>query len=125
MSDSEGVVNGMSDDQRERNLGALLHISSFAGILLPYAGFVVPVVIWLLYRESDFVNRQAFIFFNGLISYTIYGAVSGLLCFILIGFPLLAALFVMAIWGPIRAALAARDGCFSEYPLVIKFLRTT
>jgi uncharacterized protein len=124
-SDSEGVVNGMSNDQRERNLGALLHISSFAGILLPYAGFVVPVVIWLVYRESDFVNRQAFIFFNGLISYTIYGAVSGLLCFILIGFPLLAALFIMAIWGPIRAALAARDGGFREYPLVIKFLRTS
>ena len=111
-------------DQRDRNLGVLLHLSSFAGIIVPYAGYVVPIVIWLVYKESDFVNQQGFIFFNGLISYTIYGIVSGLLCFILIGFPLLLALFILAIWGPIRAALAARDGKFREYPLVIKFFRT-
>ena len=83
-----------------------------------------PIVIWLAYKESDFVNQQGFIFFNGLISYTIYGIISGVLCFILIGFPLLLAVFILAIWGPIRAALAARDGRFHEYPLVIKFLRT-
>ena len=75
--------------RRDRNLGVLLHLSSFAGIIAPYAGFVVPVIIWLVYKESDFVNRQGFIFFNGLISYTIYGVISGVLCFILIGFPLL------------------------------------
>jgi uncharacterized Tic20 family protein len=114
----------LATDQRDRNLGVLLHLSSFAGILVPYAGFVVPIVIWLVHKESDFVNQQGFIFFNGLISYTIYGIVSGLLCFILIGFPLLLVLFILAIWGPIRAALAARDGTFREYPLVIKFLRT-
>ncbi len=111
-------------DQRDRNLGVLLHLSSFAGIIVPYAGFIVPIVIWLVYKESDFVNQQGFIFFNGLISYTIYGIVSGLLCLILIGFPLLLGVFILAIWGPIRAALAARDGGFREYPLVIKFLRT-
>jgi uncharacterized Tic20 family protein len=111
-------------DQRDRNLGVLLHLSSFAGIIVPYAGFIVPIVIWLVYKESDFVNQQGFIFFNGLISYTIYGIVSGLLCLILIGFPLLLGVFILAIWGPIRAALAARDGGFHEYPLVIKFLRT-
>ena len=27
-------------DQRDRNLAVLLHLSSFAGILVPYAGFV-------------------------------------------------------------------------------------
>ncbi len=117
-------MSELAYDQRDRNLGVLLHLSSFAGIIVPYAGFVVPIVIWLVYKESDFVNQQGFIFFNGLISYTIYGIVSGLLCFILIGFPLLLVLFILAIWGPIRAALAARDGTFREYPLVIKFLRT-
>ncbi len=117
-------MNDLSHDQHDRNLGVLLHLSSFAGILVPYAGYLVPVVIWLVYKESDFVNRQAFILFNGLISYTIYGIVSGLLCWILIGFPLLAAVFIMAIWGPIRAALAARDGGFREYPLTIKFFKT-
>ncbi len=119
------TMSEFTPGQRDRNLGVLLHLSSFAGILAPYAGFVVPVVIWLVYRESDFVNRQGFIFFNGLISYTIYGVISGVLCFILIGFPLLFAVLVLAIWGPIRAALAARDGAFREYPLVIKFLRTS
>ncbi len=117
-------MSELAYDQRDQNLGVLLHLSSFAGIIVPYAGFVVPIVIWLVYKESDFVNQQGFIFFNGLISYTIYGIVSGLLCFILIGFPLLLVLFILAIWGPIRAALAARDGTFREYPLVIKFLRT-
>ena len=112
-------------DQRDRNLAVLLHLSSFAGILVPYAGFVAPIIIWLVYKESDFVNRQGFIFFNGLISYTIYGIVSGVLCLILIGFPLLFAVFILAIWGPIRAALAARDGGFREYPLAIKFFRTS
>jgi uncharacterized Tic20 family protein len=117
-------MNELTHGQRDRNLGVLLHLSSFAGFIAPYAGFVVPVVIWLVYKESDFVNRQGFIFFNGLISYTIYGVISGALCFILIGFPLLLAVFILAIWGPIRAALAARDGGFREYPLVIKFFQT-
>jgi len=112
-------------DQRDRNLGVLLHLSSFAGIIIPYAGFVVPVIIWLAFKESEFVNRQGFIFFNGLISYTIYGIVCVGLCFILIGFPLLLVLLVLTIWGPIRAALAARDGGLREYPLVIKFFRTS
>lgn len=118
-------MNGLPHDQRDRNLGMLLHLSSFSGIIIPYAGYVVPIVIWLIYKESDFVSNQGFIFFNGLISYTIYGVVSGLLCWILIGFPLLAAVFILAIWGPIRAALAARDGRLREYPLVIRFFRTT
>ncbi|MBI5249312.1 MAG: DUF4870 domain-containing protein [Desulfomonile tiedjei] len=118
-------MNGLQPTQRYLNLGVLLHLSSFAGILIPYGGYIVPIGIWLIYRESDFVNRQGFIFLNGLFSYTIYGVLSGLLCWILIGFPLLAALFVMAIWGPIRAALASRDGGFREYPLVIKFLRAS
>ncbi len=118
-------MNGLPYDQRDRNLGVLLHLSSFSGIIIPYAGYVVPVVIWLVYKESDFVNRQGFIFFNGLISYTIYGIVSGLLCWILIGFPLLVVVFILAVWGPIRAALAAREGRFREYPLIITFFRTS
>jgi uncharacterized protein len=116
----EHTMDGLEPSQRDRNLGVLLHLSSFAGILIPYGGFVVPIVIWLVYKESDFVNQQGFIFLNGLISYTIYGVVSGLLCWILIGFPLLVALAVIAVWGPIRAALAARDGGLRQYPLVIK-----
>jgi uncharacterized Tic20 family protein len=121
----EQTMSELAPTQRDRNLGVLLHLSSFAGIIAPYAGFIVPVVIWLVYKESDFVNRQGFIFFNGLISYTIYGAISGVLCFILIGFPLLLVVLILAIWGPIRAALAAREGALREYPLVIKFLRTS
>ncbi len=118
-------MNGTSYDQRERNLGVLLHLSSFAGFIVPYAGFLVPVVIWLLYRESDFVNRQGFILFNALISYTIYAVISGVLCIIIIGIPLLIALLIVDVWGTIRAALAARDGGFRNYPLAIKFFQTT
>jgi len=57
-------MNGLPYDQRDRNLGVLLHLSSFAGIILPYAGYVAPIVIWLVYKESGFVNRQGFIFFQ-------------------------------------------------------------
>jgi uncharacterized protein len=113
----------MEPTPNECNKAALLHLSSFAGWLIPYIGLALPIIIWFVYKkESEFIDKQGYVFLNAFISYTIYGIACGLLCFILIGIPLLIVLAVITVWGTIRAALAARDGGIKEYPLAIRFL---
>jgi uncharacterized protein len=112
--------------QRERNMGVLLHLSSFAGIVIPYAGWIAPIVIWLLYRgESSFIDRQGYAFMNAMLSYIVYSVISIALIFFAVGIIMLSALVVICIYGTIRAAQAARDGEIRQYPLAIRFLQAS
>jgi uncharacterized Tic20 family protein len=60
---------------------------------------------------------------NWLISCLIYGAVSLVLCLVLIGFLGFIALFVMGVAFPIIGGIKANNGELWEYPLTIKFLK--
>lgn len=110
--------------QNDANTAMFLHLSTFLGFLSLGAGLVIPVVIWALYKDrSWFINRHGIAFLNSLFSYLLYGLVSGLLTFVLIGFVTLAALVVLSFVATILAALAASRGELYEYPLAIKFMK--
>jgi uncharacterized protein len=112
--------------QGERNTGVLLHLSSFAGIVIPYAGWVAPIAIWLIYRgQSRFVDRQGYAFINAMLSYIIYSVISFALILFAVGIILLLVLVAIYIYGTVRAALAARDGEIRQYPLAIRFFQPT
>jgi len=108
----------------EKNLGMALHLSNLAGLVVPYGGLVVPLVIWLLNREkSRFIEKQGWLWLNACVSYVIYSLPIGFLCFIVIGIPLAVALLAVWVVGSIRAALAAQKGEFQDYPLVLKLFK--
>ncbi|MBL0386511.1 DUF4870 domain-containing protein [Tumebacillus sp. ITR2] len=83
-------------------------------LLLP---FIAPIVILILRANSKFVRHhatQALLFhFVWLILMTI----SGWLCWILIGFPMLVVFGLMGIWGTIRGILAALNEERYHYPI--------
>jgi hypothetical protein len=101
----------------------LLHLSLLAGFLVPLAGLIVPIVIWQI-KKTDLPGLDAHgkMVVNWIISAVIYAILCGLLVFVVIGIPLLLALFVIGIVFPIIGAIKANDGVLWNYPLTITFL---
>lgn len=110
--------------REEKNLAVILHLSVLSGYFIPIAGFIVPLTIWLLKKDSSaYLNHQGREVMNFLISFTTYIAIAGLLCFILIGFALLPLITLAAVVLTIIAALKTSEGAFYRYPLIFRLLK--
>lgn len=107
----------------EKGYCTLMHISQFAGILVPIGGFVLPIVMWMMGKENNaMVDKQGRAIMNWMISLLIYLSISGLLCIVAIGFPLLIVLGVLNLIFVIKGAMKANDGLYWDYPMTIHFL---
>jgi uncharacterized Tic20 family protein len=120
-SSTGSVVDGGAD---ARQWAMLLHLSQFAGLIIPFGGFIVPILIWQIQKKTyPSIDQHGKIVANWLISGLIYGLISALLCIVLIGFAMLIALLVMGIVFPIVGGLKANDGEAWPYPTSIKFFK--
>jgi uncharacterized Tic20 family protein len=123
-----GVV-GMGDPharlaEKTRQWAMFLHLSLLAGHLVPYAGLVLPIVIWQMKKsEMPGLDAHGKNVVNWIISFVTYSAICGLLFFIVIGIPLLIALGVIGLIFPIIAALKASNGEVWKYPLSFTILK--
>ena len=108
----------------DRTLGLVVHLSAFAGHLFPFAHIIVPLVIWLVKKDSSaFLDDQGKEAVNAQISFTIYMFVAAVLCLILIGFVLLVALWIADIVLVIVAAIAANEGKAYRYPYILRLIK--
>jgi len=108
----------------ERMWGMLCHISAFAFFIFPFGNIIGPLVIWLIKRDVyQFVNEQGKESLNFQISVTIYALAALLLSIILIGIPILIALFFFNFIMVVVAAIKANDGYHYRYPLSIELIR--
>lgn len=112
-----GRIHGLE----EKTWCMLLHLSQ----LLIFAGGIggaAPIVMWAISKDdSRAANRHGMVILNWYISALIYGVVSGLLCFIVIGIPMVMALAALTVIFPIIGAMKANEGTLWSYPLSIKF----
>lgn len=100
----------------------VLHLTQFAGYLLPGAGMVVPVVLWLVGKDkSEEIDYHGRVILNWILSFLIYLFVGFLLCLVLVGFLLVGALILLGIIFPIVGAVRAADGRRWRYPMSIPF----
>lgn len=100
----------------------LMHLSQFAGYVVPILGFIAPIVMWAINKDkSAEVDRHGKNILNFIISWVIYAFVSALLVLVLIGIPLLILLGVMQIVFIIMATIKANGNEFWKYPLTIPF----
>lgn len=99
----------------------LMHISQFAGFLLPGLGFAMPVIMWLTNKDNPNVERHGKNITNFMISMLIYSAVSAVLIPLLIGIVLLCMLALLEIIFVILATVKASKGEYWKYPLSITF----
>ncbi len=110
-------------EAQTRTWAMILHLSLLAGCLVPFAGLVVPIIIWLLKKdELPGLDPHGKVVINWIISAVIYGIASGVLVLLLIGIPLLVALWVVGLVFPIIGAIKANEGVVWKYPLSIPFL---
>lgn len=99
-----------------------LHLSQFAGYVIPLAGFAAPIIIWRIKRdEMPELDEHGRNVCNWMISEIIYAVVSLLLVFVLIGIPMLWVLGALAVIFPIIGAIKASDGNTWAYPGAIRF----
>ena len=102
----------------ERLLAAAIYVSSF------FTAFIGPLVIWLIKKdESSFIDYHGREYFNFLISYTVYGIISGILILVLIGFVLVWLVGVLALVFTIIAAIKAYDGKEYRFPFIFRIIR--
>ncbi|WP_217585797.1 DUF4870 domain-containing protein [Lentibacillus saliphilus] len=102
----------------ERLYAMLIYLTSF------FTTFIGPLIIWIMKREeSEYVDFHGKQYLNFLISYTIYGFVSAILIFVIIGIFMLVVLSIAYFIFTIIALLKAYNGEKYKIPLVIQFLK--
>lgn len=102
----------------------LMHLSQFAGWILPGLGFVLPIAMWLTNKdENENVDKHGKNILNFTLSYFIYTAIAGILVIIAVGLLLLVVLGVVVTIAIIVAAVKAYNREYWDYPLTIRFLK--
>jgi uncharacterized Tic20 family protein len=113
-------------DAATRQWAMFLHLSMLAGILVPFAGLVAPIVIWQVKKnELPGIDIHGVNAVNWIITAVIAGIVFGILCIVLIGIPLLIILGILGIVFPIIAAVKANEGQVWAYPMSFRFIHPT
>ena len=107
----------------ELTWGGAAHWSAFVAAFVALA-FLGPLVVLLVKgNESAYVRRQAVESLNFQISILVYGIVSFVLCFILIGFLLLPIVGLMWLVFTIIGSVRSARGEEYHYPLTIRMVR--
>ncbi len=108
----------------QKQMGLFLHLSQLLNIIIPFAGVIVPIVLWQVKKdEIPALDAHGKMVANWLISSLIYLAVSLVLTLVLIGILGFIAIGIMSVVFPIIGAIKANNGELWEYPLTIKFLK--
>lgn len=100
----------------EKSLAMLAHLLGL------FSGFIGPLIIYLIRKDSRFVHENARHSLNFQISVIIYSLISFILIFVLIGILLIIALAIFELVVIIIASVKSSDGKIYKYPLEIPFL---
>lgn len=94
------------------------HLSEFIG-----APLLIPLIVYLVMKDdSAFVRRHAREALNFHLSLLLYTVLCFTLVFIVVGIPLLIALWLVAFVLSIIAAIRAGEGRAHHYPFTIRFV---
>jgi len=120
---AQGVIVASSDVDVNTN-AMIIQLSAFAGYFVPLGSIILPVILWLVWRDKDpYLNRMGSEAVNFQISMLIYYIVCALLMLVLIGFLLIFAAVIFHLTFIIIAAVQTSRGVEFRYPLTIRFIR--
>lgn len=115
---------GPGPEQETKTWAMILHLSLLSGLVVPMAGLIVPIIIYVIKKDSlPGLAPHANVVFNWMISAVIYAIVSIVLIFVLVGFLTLFAVAVLSIVFPIIGAIKASEGEVWPYPLSIPIFK--
>jgi uncharacterized Tic20 family protein len=117
-------VPASSTSSEIRNWSVLCHASALLGLFFHFFGHLLgPLVVWLIKRDaSPEIDANGKESLNFQISMLIYDVIAGILCIVLIGIPILIALWILNTVLVIIASVKTSEGKFYRYPLTIRFL---
>ena len=111
-------------EKEQRTWGMLCHLLGFSGYLVPFGNILGPLIIWLIKKdEMPFVDDQGKEALNFQLSFILALFVSGILCFLLIGFFLIGVVVIYQIIATIVACIQANEGVYYRYPYTIRFIK--
>ena len=100
------------------------HLGGLFGSMIPPGNIIVPLVIWLTYRDKfPLVDDQGKEALNFQISLSIYMIGAALLVLVAVGLILVIALGIFALVVTIIATINASQGTKYRYPLTIRFIQ--
>jgi uncharacterized protein len=112
------------DEQQARQWAMFLHLSQLAGYIIPLIGLIAPIIIWQTKKEEyPILDEHGKIVINWIISELIYGAICSVLLFVIIGFPMLMILGILAVVFPIIGGIKANNGELWRYPMTINIIK--
>ena len=124
MSEESTPAIETTPSKDERTWAMLCHFSTYIGFIFPFGNIIVPLIIWLSKREDlPLVEDQGREVLNFQISITFYFIISGILCIILIGIPILIGLIIFDFIITIVAAISANDGKYYRYPINLRLIK--
>lgn len=114
-----------NETKKAQTWGMLCHLTALSMFIgVPFGNLIGPLVVWLIKKnEYPLVDEQGKESLNFQLSMTIYSIIAGLLCFIFIGFVLLAALVIVDLILVIKASVRTSNGQEYLYPFTIRFLK--
>jgi uncharacterized protein len=111
-------------DETARTTAVAAHLSTFAGLIVPFGSVIGPLAVWLIRRDRDpFIDQAGREALNFGITITIYGAVALVAALMLVGIPLLIAGVVAWVVLASLAAVKASQGQSYRYPLTMRLVR--
>ena len=103
----------------------LCHASALLGLFFHFLGHIFgPLAVWLIKRgDSPEIDAHGKESLNFQLSMLIYDAIAFVLCFVLIGIPILILLWVLNTIFVIIASIQASEGKLYRYPLAISLIK--
>jgi uncharacterized protein len=111
-------------DQEVRNTAVAAHLSTLAGLVVPFGSIIGPLAVWLTRRDRDpFIDDTGREALNFGISIAIYGLVALIRALLLVGIPLLILGTIAWVMLASLAAVKASHGQTYRYPLTLRLVR--
>jgi len=106
----------------DRALASMTHLSGLSGYIIPFGGVIVPIIIWIVKKDSPVISaiaRQAIllnciVFALAIVSFVLWLTV--ILIPLMILFALCLSLIAVVL--PIVGAVKANGGIYYRYPIV-------
>jgi uncharacterized protein len=123
-SSPQPQVPASSTSSDVRTWSVLCHASALLGLFFHFFGHLLgPLIVWLIKRDlSPEVDANGKESLNFQLSMLIYDIIAGILCIVLIGIPILIALWILNTVFVIIASVKTSEGKFYRYPFTIRFL---
>jgi uncharacterized protein len=118
------AIETVAVDQEIRNTAVAAHLSTLAGLVVPFGSIIGPLAVWLTRRDRDpFIDDTGREALNFGISIAIYGLVALVAALMLVGIPLLIAGVIAWVVLACLAAVKASQGQAYRYPLTLRLVR--